>query len=72
VIDGSTRDRLAPTDTAADNLTRDQLAQLNRVIEIFGDPPSEEYVPPTIQVLEIARLWFLKRKEIVRKEGGHL
>ena len=60
------------TDTAVENLTRDQLVQLNKVIEIFGDPPSEEDVPPNIHVLEVAIKWFLKRKEIMRKEGGHL
>jgi hypothetical protein len=62
----------ASRDSNISDLTRQQIGQLDKVIEVFGDPPSEEDVPPVVQVLEVARLWFLKRREIMRKEGGHL
>ena len=60
------------TDTAADNLSREQISQLNTVLTDLGEPADENDIPALVQVLDIAKLWYLKRREAMRKEGGHL
>ncbi len=57
-------------DIIAADLTREQIALLNATITTLGEPADENDIPGIIQVLDIAKLWYLKRREAIRGEDG--
>lgn len=55
-----------------DSLSRDQIAHLHAVLDVFGEPTLAEEVAPIVVVLEAARLYYQRRQQILRMEerGG--
>lgn len=60
-------------DITIDSLTREQIAQLDKLFDVFGvEPSSVAETLPIIVVLEVARGWFLRKQQALRMEerGG--
>jgi hypothetical protein len=59
-------------DILIDTLSRDQIHQLDKLLEVFGEPVLAEDVPPIVVVLQAAQQWYLKKQGKMRLEerGG--
>jgi hypothetical protein len=55
-------------DITVDSLSREQIGQLDKVLDIFGVPNEAGEIPPIVIVLKAAELWFLKRQQLLRME----